>query len=186
MEKKDISKIYPDRHSIEHLTFVFSQAEKKLEDTYKSFEYTSNKNVILISAIVAVMSAISAFFITNLDFNGVFSPIVTTSFFSIIYLFVLLVRIGNNIKSKKYIPCGSQPELLFTERPEKITEELHYKDILHSEIVNYSKRINFNSEINEKRTTITDSCIKYLILFPLISIFFHLIIYFLNSYFLYF
>ena len=52
MIKEDFSKTLPDSHSENYLKFVFSQAEKRLEDSCKSYEYTTTKTVVVLSVSV--------------------------------------------------------------------------------------------------------------------------------------
>lgn len=181
MEQKDINTIYPDNHSIEHLIFVFSQAEKRLEDSNKAFEFTTNKTFTVMSIIVAILTAITTYFISEFDINGVFAPKVAVAAFSIIFLFVILFRVSKNIKSEEYNPLGSYPSILYTECPKELTSDLHYKDILHSEIIGYGKRISFNEKINETRTKILDKCIMSLVFYPIVAILVYILFLYCSS-----
>ena len=169
---------WPDDHSIEHLKFVFSQAEKRLDDSHKTFEATTTKTVTLITLIVAILSTLSAYFFVNNDFEGSFSPKLFTVLILCFYSFAILVYIIKNILPHDYQPSGSSPSLLLTERPTELSEELHLKDIYYSELVNYDNRISHNFNINNPRLKRIKKSIISLTLLPLIG----LIIYFATSF----
>lgn len=140
-----------DNHSLEHLKFVFSQAEKRLEDSHKTFESSTSKSVTLITLIVALLSALTAYFFVNNDFLGVFSPKLFSVFIVCAYMFFVLIYIIKNILPHDYQPSGSSPSLLLSECPPNIEQELHLKDVYYSELVNYDKRIEHNFTMNNPR-----------------------------------
>ncbi len=170
MEQKDISMILPDNHTIEHLKFVFSQAEKRLEDSNKSFEYTTSKTVTLLSVAFAILTALLSYSFLNIDINGVFSPKLATVIFASIYMFAILHLLLRNVRSFEYHPLGSSPDKLYVEIPNGATKEQFFSDIMYSEIKNYNKRITENYDFNKKRVSRLDLAIWLLIFMPVFSV----------------
>lgn len=170
MEQKDISTIFPDNHSIDHLKFVFSQAEKRLEDSNKAYEYITSKTVTILSVTIAIITALSSYSFLNFDIHGVFSPKVTTAISASIYVFIILISLIRNVKSFEYHPLGSSPDKLYVEIPNGATKEQFFSDILYSEIKNYNKRISENYDFNKKRVSRLDSSIMFLIFMPVFSV----------------
>lgn len=173
MEQKDISTISPDSHNEEYLKFVFYQAEKRLEDSNKSYEYTTTKTVIAISLSVGLLSASLAYIFSNLDFNGFFCPKLATVIFLSVYVFSLLFVLGLNLFSFKYQPAGSYPEDLFIDRPTGMKEDIFYKKVVYEEIKNYNERINFNYSKNKARVKRLDFVIIALVLMPIFLVAFY-------------
>lgn len=170
MEQKNISTISPDNYSTDHLKFVFYQAEKRLEDSNKSYEYITTKTVTILSVTIAILTALSSYSFLNLDIHGVFSPKVTTAVLASIYVFVILLSLARNVKSFEYHPLGSSPDKLYVEIPNGATKEQFFSDILYSEIKNYNKRIAENYDFNTKRVSRLDSAISLLVFMPVFSL----------------
>lgn len=146
---------HPDFHSIEHLKFVFSQADKRLDDSHKTFDATTTKTVTLITLAVALLSGMVAYFFANNDFSGSFSPKLATALISCGYVYYILSVLIRNILPRNYQPSGSLPSLLLTENrfpdDSKENQELHLKDTYYSELVNYDFRIRDNFSMNAQR-----------------------------------
>jgi hypothetical protein len=171
---------WPDNHSIEHLKFVFSQAEKRLDESHKTFETTTTKSVTLITLNVALLSALTAYFFVNNDFSGVFSPKLFSVFIVCVYLFLILIYIVKNILPHDYQPSGSSPSLLLTECPPDVNEELHLKDVYYSELVGYDKRIEHNFTMNNPRLERIRKSINLLIYMPVLGLLIYTITFFLS------
>jgi len=173
MIKEDFSKTLPDSHSENYLKFVFSQAEKRLEDSCKSYEYTTTKTVVVLSVSVGLLSASLAYLFSNIDFNGVFCPKLATVVFLSLYVFSLILISALNIFSFKYQPTGSYPEDLYIEHPNGMEENVFYKKVLHEEITSYNDRINFNYDKNKARVKRLDFVIIALVIMPIFLIAFY-------------
>lgn len=171
---------WPDNHSIEHLKFVFSQAEKRLDESHKTFESTTTKSVTLITLIVALLSALTAYFFVNNDFSGIFSPKLFSVFVVCVYIFFVLIYIVRNILPHDYQPSGSSPSLLLTECPQGVNEELHLKDVYYSELVGYDKRIEHNFTMNNPRLERIRKSVNMLIYMPVLGLLIYTITFFLS------
>lgn len=177
---------WPDNHSIEHLKFVFSQAEKRLDESHKTFETTTTKSVTLITLIVALLSALTAYFFVNNDFSGVFSPKLFSVFVVSVYIFFVLIYIVKNILPHDYQPSGSSPSSLLTECPQydisekELKQELHLKDVYYSELVGYDKRIEHNFTMNNPRLERIRISINMLIYMPVLGLLIYTITFFLS------
>jgi hypothetical protein len=178
MEQNE-STIFPDNHSIEYLKFVFYQAEKKLEDSNKSYEYTTSKTVTILSVTITIVTALSSYSFINLDIHGVFSPKLAAAIFTNAYVFLILLSLIRNVKSFEYHPLGSSPDKLYVEKPNNATQEHFFSDILDSEIRNYNRRISENYELNKKRVSRLDSAICFLVFMPI----FYVVIFVISAYF---
>ncbi len=168
----------PDNHSVEHLKFVFSQAEKRLEESNNSIDFTTSKTFSIVSIILAAFSAILVYVFSNFDINGVFDPKMSTAIIMSLYLLYVLYRLRKNIMHIKYEPKGSLPSKMLTNCPKWAnTEEMHFKTTIYDELVSYDRRTNRNYEFNKPRVLIIDKVVWLLIVFPIISV----VIYFLSS-----
>lgn len=168
----------PDNHSVEHLKFIFSQAEKRLEDSHKTFETSTTKSVTLITLTVAILSALTAYFFVNNDFLGVFNPKLFSIFVVCIYMFFILIYIIKNILPHDYHPSGSLPSLLLSECPPNVEQELHLKDVYYSELVNYDKRIEYNFNMNNPRLERIRNSIILLTCMPVLGLLIYSITFF--------
>lgn len=173
MKKEDFSKSLPDSHSEDYLKFVFTQAEKRLEDSCKSYEYTTTKTVVVLSVSVGLLSASLAYLFSNIDFNGIFCPKLATVVFLSLYIFSLIITSSFNIFSFKYQPSGSYPEDLYIEHPNGMEERVFYKKVLHEEITSYNDRINYNYDKNKARVKRLDFVIGALVVMPIFLVVFY-------------
>lgn len=180
-DNQEFSVKNPDAHSIDQLKFIFSQAEKRLEDSHKTFDATTTKSVTLLTLSVAIFSTLVTYFFLQNDFGGSFSPKLFTIFALSIYIFCVLFLIVKNILPRNYQPTGSLPSKLLnkisSEFEGQVNEELVLKELYYSELVNYDFRINQNFAINSPRLGIISCTIDLLVWFPV----FGLIIYFFAS-----
>jgi len=171
---------FPDNHSIDHLKFVFSQAEKRLDDSNKTFDATTTKSITLITLTVALLSTLSAYFFINNDFSGSFDPKLFTVLTFALYSLCILIYLSKNILAHNYLPTGSLPSILLSECPDGLTEELHLKDVYYSELVNYDKRITHNYSMNNSRIDRINNSIKLLVYLPVFGVILYTIISFLS------
>lgn len=173
MKKEDFSKTLADSHSENYLKFVFSQAEKRLEDSCKSYEYTTTKTVVVLSVSVGLLSASLAYLFLNIDFNGIFCPRLATVVFLSLYIFFTTIILALNIFSFEYHPNGSYPEDLYVENQNGIEENLFFRKVLHEEITSYNDRINFNYDKNKARVKRLDFVVGALVFMPIFLVIFY-------------
>jgi len=161
----------PDNHSLEHLQFVFSQSEKRLEESNNSIDFTNSKTFSILSIVIAAFSAISVYIFSNLDINGEYSHRMATAILMSIYLLYVLHLISKNVIHIKYEPKGSLPSKMLTYPPKWAnTEELHLKTVIYDEMVSYDIRTKNNFQFNRPRVIVIDKVVRLLILFPFLSI----------------
>ncbi len=165
---------HADFHSIDHLKFVFNQADKRLDDSHKTFDATTTKTITLITLAVALLSGMAAYFFANNDFSGSFSPKLGTVLILCAYTYYILAVLIRNILPHNYQPSGSLPSLLLTKSPfdeqTKENEELHLKDVYYSELLNYDFRIKHNFSINAPRLKRIGLAIWLFAGFPLLGL----------------
>ncbi|MDF9795888.1 accessory gene regulator protein AgrB [Catalinimonas alkaloidigena] len=183
VSNKDFSVKHPFSSSIEELQFVFSQIEKRLDESGKIYDATTNKTVVLLSISIGLMTTLTAYFFINNELKGVFSPKLFTVFVMSFKSFFILFYLSKNILPTNYHPLGSKASLLLNKEfyiDMKNNETL--KSMIYSEIVNYDSRANDNFQINEKRLKRIKNAIISLIILPLLG----LVIYLLSSLFCFF
>jgi hypothetical protein len=161
----------PDNHSLAHLQFVFSQSEKRLEESNNSIDFTNSKTFSILSIVIAAFSAISVYIFSNLDINGEYSLKMSTAITMWIYLLYVLYLIRKNVIHIKYEPKGSLPSKMLTYPPKWAnTEELHLKTVIYDEMVSYDIRTKKNFEFNRPRVIIIERVVRLLIFFPFLSV----------------
>jgi hypothetical protein len=165
---------YPDYHSVEHLKFIFYQAEKRLDESHKVFDSTTNKSFTLITFCVAILSTLTAYFFVNNQFDGEWDPKLTTVFIVGSLIYVILAYVSKNVQPVYYKASGSLPSILLTaptfKYPDKVQEELQLKDLYYGEIVNYDNRINENLIINDERLLKIKNAVTYLSFLPIVGL----------------
>lgn len=147
------SSIDVDRVSLEDVKFIFSQAEKRLDDTVKTGESIAAKTMSMITLMAGVLIALSGFIISDWKGTPAATPKDYVAILGAIYIFGLFVYVINNVLPNKYYVLGSEPEELMippffdTVVPQdKITIFIYM-----SEIENYNLRIEKNLEANTGR-----------------------------------
>ena len=169
----------PFSSSTEELQFVFSQAEKRLNESNKFYDATTNKTIVLISISIGLLSTLAAYFFVNNDFYGVFSPKLFTTLLLCVITFLTLLYLSRNILPTNIHPLGSRADmLLHKDFYKNMKDDETLKSMIYSEIVNYNSRANDNFRINEKRLQRIKNSIEILIFLPL----FGLSIYLLSSF----
>src|ERR1700722_15570878 len=113
---KQVWKIDPsidvDRMSLEDVKLIFSQAEKRIDDTVRTGENIASKTMSVITLMAGVFIALSGFIIANWG-----SPTPKTkkdylAVFGCCYLLAMFVYTIRNILPDKYLVPGSEPEQL--------------------------------------------------------------------------
>jgi hypothetical protein len=89
---KQIWKIDPaidvDRVSLEDVKLIFSQAEKRLDDTVKTGENIASKTMSMITLMAGVLVALSGFMIANWDSS---TPAINKDYLAVFGCFYLLM-----------------------------------------------------------------------------------------------
>ncbi|CAN5547980.1 hypothetical protein BH09BAC4_BH09BAC4_23950 [soil metagenome] len=175
----------PDTYTLRHLEYIFSQADKRLEESHKTFESTTTKSVTLITLLVAILTAFTSYFFDKNEIKGIFDAKLTVVFVAICYTYILLIYMLNNILPCDYQPSGSKPSALlkkgqFGQGSKDFDKEDNLKNRYFSEIVNYDFRIVVNFSINTERLNRYNKTVIGLSIMPL----FGLVLYYLLSTFL--
>jgi hypothetical protein len=164
------SSIDVDRISLEDVKLIFSQAEKRLDDTVKTGESIASKTMSMITLMAGVLIALSGFIIS--DWKGTISA-THKDYVAIIgslYILGLFIYMINNVLPNKYFVLGSEPEELMI--PEFFDKELPQDKITifiyMSEIENYNLRIEKNLEVNSRRWTRYRFSVILFLIFPVI------------------
>jgi hypothetical protein len=144
-----------DRVSLEDVKLIFSQAEKRLDDTIKTGESIASKTMSMITLMAGVLIALSGFIISDWKGAGAATHKDYLAIIGALYTFGLLVYVINNVLPNKYYVLGSDPEELMIPQffdsavPQgKITIFIYM-----SEIENYNLRIEQNLRVNTGRWT---------------------------------
>ncbi len=159
-----------NRVSLEDVKFIFSQAEKRLDDTVKTGESIASKTMSMITLMVGVLIALSGFMIS--DWKSL--PSAThkdyTAVIGSIYILGLFIYMVNNVLPSRNFVLGSEPEELMI--PQFFDEAVQLDKITIliyiSEIENYNLRIAENLEINRGRLTRYRLSIILLLLLPIV------------------
>jgi hypothetical protein len=142
-----------DRVSLEDVKLIFSQAEKRLDDTVKTGESIASKTMSMITLMAGVLIALSGFIIS--DWKGIAKATHKdyVAIIGVLYIFSLFVYVINNVLPSKYFVLGSEPEELMIPQffdlavqKDKITIFIYM-----SEIENYNLRIKKNLKANTSR-----------------------------------
>lgn len=181
---KNFSITNTDLASLDELKFVFYQAEKRLEDSHKTYDSTTGKSITLITLTVAIFSTLAAFFFLHNDTSGSFDPKLFTVLILSFYIFYILTQLIRNILPGDYQPNGTLPSDLLNKqfydgRDKTPEDENVLKDMYYSELVNYDFRIKDNFNSNSPRLGRIRRSIILLVTFPLIGLIIYLITSFL-------
>ena len=165
----------PDTYTIRHLEYIFSQADKRLEESHKTFESTTTKSVTLITLLVAILTAFVSYFFDKNDIKGTFDAKLVAVFIAIVCVYGLLIYMLDNILPCDYQPSGSEPSALmkrgeFGQGAKDFENEVYLKDRLFSELVNYDFRITKNFSLNTGRLHRYTITIWWLSALPLVGL----------------
>ena len=161
-----------DRLSMDELKLIFSQAEKRLDDTIKQGESIAAKTMSMITLMAGLLIALGGYIIsiwkgfstlTNKDWVGVFGCL---------YLLGLLIYVVNNIMTYSYSVAGSRPEKLI--RSGYSDEDLKGSKLLFllylDEIESYSHRIAINTKLNRRNWRRYRIAVSLFLFFPLVLV----------------
>lgn len=148
--------------TVEDAKFLFSQAEKKLDDTIKVSESITNRSYSIITLLVGILSATSGIFLKSIIENGIkyYQSILTIV--AILYLIGCLFLLIWNISATKYWTLGSEPQHLcknvfFTDQ---VPANLRTIFLIINEVENYQERIEVNLEKNRTRFILLRNVIR--------------------------
>lgn len=164
--KTDIEKF--ENLTLEDVKFLFSQAEKKLDDTIKVSEAITTRSYTIITLLVGILTATTGILLKSLIENGVryYQSILLMA--AIVYLISCLLLLIWNISATKYWTLGSEPKYLsrnifFTD---EIAKELRTIYLYMNEIEFYQERIEINLEKNHTRFIILRNVIRAMFILP--------------------
>lgn len=162
------SEVEDEHLEIDALKFVFSQAEKKLDDSIKAFDATTGKSISIITLGTGLFLAQASYFFLNNDINGTFNPKLATVFCSCLLTFGILYRILFNVTPTNYKSIGSDPSRLFTKKFfSKDTVGLSALHLYANEIESYQVAIRYNFDLNRIRLNRLRETIALLLLLPI-------------------
>lgn len=164
--------------TINSAKFIFAQAEKRLDDTIKTFDALTTKAIALISFSGVVLSTLMAYFFVNFDPSGQYDVKLITSFICAFYTASVLVNFINIVLPKVYFPMGSLPQDLYVDK--RFTNEMKEYDLdipelflYLSEIEDYNRRIISNIYVNEDRANEFRKSVYLICLMPVIGLLFY-------------
>ena len=147
------SSIDVNRVTLEDVKFIFTQAEKRLDDTVKTGESIASKTMSMITLMAGVLIALSGFTISNWKGFSEATHKDSVAIIGSLYILGLFIYMVNNVMPNKYFVLGSEPEELMIPQffdaalpLDKITIFIYM-----SEIENYNLRIEKNLEVNTGR-----------------------------------
>jgi hypothetical protein len=139
--------------SLEDVKLIFSQAEKRLDDTIKTGESIASKTMTMVGLLTGVLIALCGYTISNWNDGEPLGSKVWVAILGSVYIVSLFFYILKNVLPNRYFVLGSEPnELMIASffannvQQDKITVFLYM-----SEIENYDWRIQRNLELNEQR-----------------------------------
>lgn len=142
-----------DRVSLEDVKFIFSQAEKRLDDTVKTGESIASKTMSMITLLAGVLIALSGYMISNWNGVALASHKDEVAIIGSLYSIGLSIYMIKNVLPNKYYVLGSEPENLM--KPEFFDKNVQSDKITifiyMNEIENYNLRIERNLEVNTRR-----------------------------------
>jgi hypothetical protein len=156
--------------SLDDAKFLFSQAEKKLDDTVKVGDSVTNRSYTIISILVGLLIALSGYFFNSVITAGIKDGKTALSLIAICYLLVCLFVLLTNIFPKSYYTLGSQPKDLAINDffVDEIDKDLRSVYLYVSEIENYQERIEGNFYKNNKRLFLLRNCLIAVYVLPII------------------
>ena len=162
-----------DRISMDELKLIFSQAEKRLDDTIKQGESIASKTMSMITLMAGLLIALSGYIIsiwkgptalTNKDLVGIFGCL---------YLLGLLIYVINNVMTYKYGVAGSRPERLMSSSyvDDDIPRSKMLLLLYLNEIEEYSRRIENNTALNHEGWRRYRTSVRLFLWFPIVMVF---------------
>lgn len=142
-----------NRVSLEDVKFVFSQAEKRLDDTVKTGESIASKTMSMITLMAGVLIALSGYTISDWKGLAFATDKDIVAILGSLYILGLFIYMVKNVMPNDYFVLGSEPDQLMM--PSYFDAKLPMDKITifiyMSEIENYNLRIEQNLELNAGR-----------------------------------
>ena len=161
--------------SIKNLELAFNQAEKRLVETLQTCDRITLRNNVLVTIVASVAAAACAYLINKWSGYHAIDNKIWTSFFLVTYTLLLTVYMLPNIFPNGYSVTGSCPVDFVTDQYflNSLTDEQKTIALLANEIEDYQKRIESNSDINNKRAWKYKMSVVALCLMPCLSALFY-------------
>ena len=148
--------------------FIFEQGEKHLKDLIETGQQIAKKTSNLLSIVSTLLIALVGFGITKLTATG-FDVLVGTTLLSAIYLYVAAILLYQNIRPIRYQTLGLHPRRLFDDKLfNESNKEYRMEAIYINEIIECQKRIDTNTEVNEKRWRKYRLLLRMVLSFPIV------------------
>ncbi len=158
-----------NRINLEDLKLIFSQAEKRLDDTVKTGESIASKTMTMIGLMTGVLIALCGYIISNWSDDDPLSSKAWLAILASVYILALFIYMLRNVLPNRYFVLGSEPNELMIPPffaagvPEdKITVFLYM-----SEIENYDLRIEKNRVINDRRWKLYRYSVIWFLILPI-------------------
>ena len=168
-EKWKISMQCENNASIDDLKYIFNQAEKRLESTIKNSDNISTKTYTLLTALLAIITALCAYFISNWKSFDSIDNKQALAVLTILYAIMTAFSILKNVLPVSYHPMGTMPKDIFVE--ELFSNDANgqrIKNLYLTEIESYNDRIKVNWSINDRRWKRYTRAVKALFCMPFI------------------
>lgn len=155
--------------TIEHAKFIFSQAEKRVDESVKTADLISSKLYNLLTLNAALFVGIGGYISSNVYKEGVSREIFSMAVIAAIYLLLIIIYIFLHIKPKGFYTSGSQPKDLFVQEFFEVEDaDISTMYFYAQEAKNYQERISHNATINTSRAKSISIAIVAMILLPIL------------------
>lgn len=139
------------KYSVKNLQFIFTEAEKLLEDTLADQASLLNRCQVqlpILSGLLAVSAGFAAAFIEG---SSRITPLGITSILCVAYMSYLVVLLCMILGGKKYQNRGSMPYKWFKEKRKAIPVRRKAREFLIEEIEMLQIKIETNKSVNEQK-----------------------------------
>jgi hypothetical protein len=142
-----------DRVTLEDVKLIFSQSEKRLDDTVKTGENIASKTMSMITLLAGVMIALIGYIISNWKGMTLATHQDAVAITGSLYCILLSIFMIRNVLPNKYYVLGSEPKTMMNAAffDPKLPAGKTTIFIYMNEIENYNLRIEKNLAINKRR-----------------------------------
>jgi len=139
--------------TIEDVKFIYSQAEKRLDDTIKTGETIASKTTTILTLMTGIIVGVSAYIVNKWEGLTSVDNKIIVSTIAIIYVALVLVYMIRNVLPNHYHVAGSLPKDLFSDVyfNDSVDRNKQTIYLYMSEIENYQFRIEKNGTVNDER-----------------------------------
>jgi hypothetical protein len=148
------------------LLFIFNQVRDRVKETADEGDRIYNKSITIFSIAIAGIIPIGGYVFTQHSI----SALVIAGLLTISLLWMVASILRNNIFPSFYKSIGSYAKDLYIDEYYTDKDEKAYKLLLHSEIMNFEKRVVINEKKNEERNDRLNKCYKILYWIPAVYI----------------